>query len=590
MRKKIVASYILLIIILTATFALIMMNSVNSMMTLQFEERFVGEARVVKQLFIKSFEPPENDVVNFDYMIFANQVHQETNTRITIILENGTVVADTSQDPALMNNHLNREEVQAAIRQNDVSTAVRYSNTVKSDFMYVAIPVKIEDDFFVIRVSKQLTEIQALNMNIIKVALYSMIGAAIVALLMSIIISKKVTDPIDALTIAAEEIANGDFGKKIYLQADDQIGKLTQSFNKMSRNLEFSMKELIKRNIELEEILNSMINGIIAVDQNKNIILINKFCFEILELPKDFVVENESMYKIIRNDEIAHMVEQSMKDGLSQVKELSYVHNDKILRIYVNPIFTADKEIMGSIVVIQDITQIRKLEQMRSDFVSNVSHELKTPLTSIKGFVDTLKNGAIEKPETALRFLDIIDIESDRLYRLINDILLLSEIESMDREPEQSEFELRSVVEEVIDVLIQSADAKGLTIETEFQTRIQLNANRDRIKQMLINLVDNAIKYTEKGSIAINVSESLGWVKISVSDTGIGFDEIHKSRLFERFYRVDKGRSRNQGGTGLGLSIVKHIVLLYQGKISVESIPGKGTTFEVSLPNRKATI
>lgn len=587
MRKKIVASYILLIIILTATFALIMMNSVNNMMTLQLEERFISEARVVKSLFVKSYEQSGKDVNNFDYMTFAEQVHLQTQTRITIILEDGTVVADTSQDPALMNNHLNREEVQGAIRSNDVSTKVRYSNTVQSDFMYVAIPVTVGDSFWVIRVSKQLTEIDALNIKIINVALYSMIGAAVLALIMSVILSKRMTKPIDALTNAAEEIANGDFGKKIYIQASDQIGELAQSFNKMSRNLEYSVNELKKRNIELEAILNSMINGIIAVDQNKNIILINRFCFEILELPLNYVVENESMYKIIRNDEIAQMVEQSMKDGFSQVKELAYVHSDKILRIYVNPIFTSDKEIMGSIVVIQDITQIRKLEQMRSDFVSNVSHELKTPLTSIKGFVDTLKNGAIENPETALRFLDIIDIESDRLYRLINDILLLSEIESMDREPELTEFELRSVVEEVLDILAQSADAKGLAISTDFETRIQLNANRDRIKQMLINLVDNAIKYTEKGSVTIGASEAQGIVKITVSDTGIGFDEIHKNRLFERFYRVDKGRSRNQGGTGLGLSIVKHIVLLYQGKINVESTPGKGTTFEVQLPNIK---
>ena len=587
MRKKIVASYILLIVILTATFGLIMMNSVNNMMTLQLEERFISEAKIVKSLFVKSFEQSENDNSSFDYMTFANQVHMQTNTRITIILEDGTVVADTSQDPKLMNNHLNRDEVQDAIRKNDVTTKIRYSNTVGSDFMYVAIPVEIEDSFWVIRVSKRLTEIEALNIRIIKVALYSMIGAAIVALIMSVILSKRMTKPIDALTNAAEEIANGDFGKKIYIQASDQIGELAQSFNKMSRNLEYSVNELKKRNIELEAILNSMINGIIAVDQNKNIILINRFCFEILDLPLDYVVENESMYKIIRNDEIAQMVEQSMKDGLSQVKELAYVHSDKILRIYVNPIFTADKEIMGSIVVIQDITQIRKLEQMRSDFVSNVSHELKTPLTSIKGFVDTLKNGAIENPETALRFLDIIDIESDRLYRLINDILLLSEIESMDREPELTEFELRSVVEEVLDILSQSADAKGLTISTNFETRIQLNANRDRIKQMLINLVDNAIKYTEKGSVTIGAFEDQGLVKIIVSDTGIGFDDIHKSRLFERFYRVDKGRSRNQGGTGLGLSIVKHIVLLYQGKITVNSTPGKGTTFEVQLPNRR---
>ncbi|HSN67315.1 MAG TPA: ATP-binding protein, partial [Fusibacter sp.] len=213
------------------------------------------------------------------------------------------------------------------------------------------------------------------------------------------------------------------------------------------------------------------------------------------------------------------------------------------------------------------------------------SHELKTPLTSIRGFVDTLKSGAINQPEQALRFLDIIDIESDRLYRLINDILLLSEIESMNQEPEQTELDLGDIVTEVFNILQQKSDEKNLRLVAKAEGSFKLVANRDRIKQMFINLVDNAIKYTEQGEITIELQRQGEWTKCIVKDTGIGFSEIHKERLFERFYRADKGRSRNQGGTGLGLSIVKHIVLLYKGKISVESTPGKGSTFEILLPN-----
>lgn len=583
MRKKIVSSYFVIILVLTTTFALIMMNSTNTMMTLQLEDRFINECELVKKLFIKEYKL--QNTLDFNYMSFVNEIHKDIDTRITLIDEDGTVKADTHEDPLNMNNHLNRKEVIDAIRTDKVGTSVRYSNTVKADFLYVAIPVHIDGEMWVIRVSKQLVEIKELNQHILNVAVLSIISAAIFAMLMSIFVSKRITRPIDALTEIANEIADGDFGRKIYISANDQIGELAQSFNKMSHTLNLSMNELKQRNSELEAILNSMINGIIAVDQNKNIILINKFCFEILDLPQNYVVENESMYKIIRNEEIAQMVEISMNKGEPQMKELRYVHSDKTLRIFVNPIFTITREIIGSIVVIQDVTQIRKLEQMRSDFVSNVSHELKTPLTSIRGFVDTLKNGAVHQPDTAMRFLDIIDIESDRLYRLINDILLLSEIETMDREPEQTQVELTSVTEEVIDFLELKAHEKGLKLSAIYKEELFIKANRDRIKQMLINLIDNGIKYTEKGEVKVDIHTQGSWVVIRVTDTGIGFSEDHKERLFERFYRVDKGRSRNQGGTGLGLSIVKHIVLLYKGKIAVESTPGKGTTFEILLPN-----
>lgn len=580
MRIKISASYVFLILVLTIAFAFILSKGLNEMMTLQLEERFISEAKIVRQLFEETHAANED----FDYQTFAVKIHREIETRITVIAEDGSVLADTSESPERMNNHLNRQEVSEAIKTGGVAVSIRYSNTVNSDFLYVAVPTQLGEATYVIRVSKQLVELEALNRRIFTLSVYALLGAAMLAMALSLLVSKKITKPIDALTDAANQISEGEFGKKIYIKANDQIGQLADAFNKMSQNLDMSLSELKQRNSELEAILDSIINGIIAVDQNKNIILINRFCFDILELSSDYVAQNESMYKIIRNEEIVAMVNSAMDVGEAQTKELAYVHLDKVLRINVNPIYAADKEIIGGIIVIQDVTQIRKLEQMRSDFVSNVSHELKTPLTSIKGFVDTLKNGAIHNPEAAMRFLDIIDIESDRLYRLINDILLLSEIESMDRDADQGVVDLQSVVEEVLDMLEQKAVEKGLSLTSDFEKRMVVSANRDRIKQMFINLVDNAIKYTEKGVVSIKGTEIGDWVNIKVIDSGIGFDEVHKERLFERFYRVDKGRSRVQGGTGLGLSIVKHIVLLYKGKINVESTPGAGTVFDIVLP------
>lgn len=582
MRKKIVLSYVFLIVLMTLIFTWVINNSLVETLTFQLEERFVSEAILIGDLYV---EKRKNDAT-FDPERFTKDVQKEMHTRITLIDEKGNVLADTNESPANMNNHLNRKEVSEALKSNEKGVSIRYSNTVKSDYLYVAVPVHFEGETLIIRVSKAMTQIENINKKILNASLLITLGTAVFALFASVFFSKKIMDPIDDLTTAALKISSGDFGKKIYTTSKDQIGALTDAFNLMSTQLNVSMTELKQRNIELEAILNSIINGIIAVDHNKNIILINKFCFEILDLPPDYVAQSESMYKIVRNDEIAEMIEKSISEGVSQIKELPYVHLEKILRIYVNPIFTGTGTIIGSIVVLQDVTQIRKLEQMRSDFVSNVSHELKTPLTSIKGFVDTLKNGAMYKPETAARFLDIIDIESDRLYRLINDILLLSEIESMDKEPESTLIEINSVIDEVVSILQQKADQKHLSIEVNIDAVYHLTANRDRIKQMLINLLDNAIKYTEVGCVSITVTHREEWLKIRVSDTGVGFSEVHKERLFERFYRVDKGRSRSHGGTGLGLSIVKHIVLLYKGKITVESTPGKGTTFEIILPSK----
>ncbi len=232
-----------------------------------------------------------------------------------------------------------------------------------------------------------------------------------------------------------------------------------------------------------------------------------------------------------------------------------------------------------------DITNIKKLEQMRTEFVSNVSHELKTPLTSIRGFIDTLKDGAINDPAVADKFLEIIDIEAERLSRLINDILQLSEIESMKQDQNSEMFELKPLADEVISILQITAEERGVNLEASIDETIKMKADKDKIKHLLINIIENGIKYNkEKGSVILSAEQKESSVIISVRDTGIGIEKEYLDRVFERFYRVDKGRSSELGGTGLGLSIVKHIVNLYKGSINVKSEPGQGTEFIVKIP------
>ncbi|MEN8907786.1 MAG: ATP-binding protein [Clostridiales bacterium] len=364
---------------------------------------------------------------------------------------------------------------------------------------------------------------------------------------------------------------------------------MAESNNKKATKRKKTISELKSENIKVESIMNSMINGIIALDSNYSISLMNTKAYELFGINQSDKLIGKNIIEVIRNVQINKLIRKTIKDNVPQINEvfIGAPHNIT-LSVYTSPIKSnsKSKNNIGGIIFLHDITDIKKLEKIRSEFVSNVTHELKTPLTSIKGFIETLRNGAIENKSVANKFLEIIDIESERLYTLINDILQLSEIETIKSEIETTNCNLNTIVENVISVLAGTASKKKIKIiydSKEENTNILVN--KDRIKQMLINLVDNAIKYnSENGKIIISTKIDSGKVILSIKDTGIGIPVEHQNRIFERFYRVDKGRSRNAGGTGLGLSIVKHIINLYNGDIKVLSESNKGSEFIIQLP------
>jgi two-component system phosphate regulon sensor histidine kinase PhoR len=356
----------------------------------------------------------------------------------------------------------------------------------------------------------------------------------------------------------------------------------------MRNELDKTITQLGKKNVEMETIINSMIGGLIALDKDNRVMLINKTAIEMFDITNKKII-GENILLVIRNHVFNQFLRQyndSFEDEKQQMLDIQY--DDRYYKVYRSPIGekTEKAQVMGTLIIIQDVTNIKKLEQMRSDFVSNVTHELKTPLTSIKGFIDTLKNGAIHDEDVAERFLDIIDIEAERLTTLIEDILELSEIETMKQDVRIDDYDLHDIIEEAINVVFQSAAKKNIRIKHHVDPQIsKVRVNKDRLKQMLINLIDNGIKYNNPGGIVEITCEKIGkTVEFHIVDSGIGISNEHIPRLFERFYRVDKGRSRNQGGTGLGLSIVKHIVNLYNGELNVESEVGKGTEFIIRLP------
>jgi len=334
----------------------------------------------------------------------------------------------------------------------------------------------------------------------------------------------------------------------------------------------------------LELIVNSISNGIIAVDKNLKTILVNPFACSILDIPSDRKILGINFQEIFNDEGICNLLEKSIVEDCNFIEEVTIVENSKILSITINPI-RSDSESIGAVLFIQDITKMRNIEKRGQEFVSNVSHELKTPLTSIRGFIETLKNGAVDDHAVAYKFLDIIDIEAERLFFLLNDLLALSEIETMKQDANISSILVEEIINDSINVLQGQAKKKNISISFEIQPDLRINMSKHKLMQLAINLMDNAIKYSPDYSwIKIKAYKSEDSIIISFKDSGIGIPKQHQARIFERFYRVDKSRSRSLGGTGLGLSIVKHIVNIYNGTITLNSKIGKGSEFIVTFP------
>ncbi len=354
--------------------------------------------------------------------------------------------------------------------------------------------------------------------------------------------------------------------------------------NILERTDNSSVIDSLKTRIQkLELIINSLPDGLIAVNKSLQAIVVNPFAREIFSLHSANNI-NQDIRTLINDESICSLIEKTISEDCSFSEEFTLKKPAKILKINTNPI-KSDQDVLGAILFIEDITAMKNLEEIGSEFVSNVTHELKTPLTSIRGFIETLKHGAINDSQVAHKFLDIIDIEAERLFLLINDILALSEIETMKQDVDIANVPFESIVSDSLNILQGQAEKKNITINTEIEPNVRIQANKYRIMQLVLNLVDNSIKYSSEGSlITIKASRVGGDVVMSFKDTGIGIPSEHLSRIYERFYRVNKGRSRSLGGTGLGLSIVKHIVNLCNGNIKVYSELGKGTEFIVTLP------
>lgn len=416
--------------------------------------------------------------------------------------------------------------------------------------------------------------------KMIRVLMTAALLSGVMALFLSVRFSMRIVSPIKEMIRVTKEFSNGNFTELIQTRYPDELGELGEALNFMAARLEKSMQELDDRTTKMEAILRGMVDGVLAVDSVGRIMLVNPVAEKMFNISASDAT-GRHLIEVIRNYELNEFINASLRKGIVSFKELILLPGEQILRVHVSPIKTFSGKTFGIVAVIRDITELRRLEKVRSDFVANVSHELRTPLTSIKGFVETLLDGAYKDPNLARRFLNIIDFETGRLYRLINDLLDLSQLETNQIKLNIETVKLPALIEEIMMIFDARLEEKNLSFSTHLPDNLPgVKADPDWLRQVFINLVDNAVKYTSPGGrIWIEAEEKGNFIEIRVCDTGIGIPGQDISRIFERFYRVDKARSRQVGGTGLGLSIVKHIVKSLGGEIKVESKVGEGSKF-----------
>ena len=473
-----------------------------------------------------------------------------------------------------MENHADREEFIAA-KKYGFGESVRFSATLGEETIYYSTLLK---DGSVVRTSEIIDGRSLLKNTDIKYYTIALIISLLLGIIIAIKITNSIINPIKDLQFIASRIAHGDFHKRVKIMTNDELGSLGESFNHMADQLEENMKELINNQSRLTAILKSMGSGVVAVDKYHRVIMLNPYVKRIFKIEgEEDDIKGKKIESLIEDDRVI----KAIAEKADQIEIKIDKPLERHIRIRTSELLEGT-DAMGVVAVIEDITDYKRLENMRSEFVANVSHELKTPVTSIKGFAETLKY--VDDDETRNKFLDIIDEESERLTRLIQDILSLYDIERKEVKVEER-FEIKSVVDSVYILVENEAEKRNVKVNIDNNSNCILVGNKDRFKQMILNLVDNAVKYSgDNSTVWLRLFEKDDNLVIEVEDNGIGMSKEHLTRVFERFYRIDKARSRETGGTGLGLAIVKHIVNSFEGNITLRSEVGKGSKFTIIIP------
>lgn len=519
----------------------------------------------------------------------GKRLGDQSGTRVTIILPDGQVVGDSEEQPVVMDNHADRPEVRAALR-GETGVATRFSHTLQQEMMYVAVPVVANQEILgSVRTALPVATLADTLRQVLYPVMGSGLAIALIAALVSLWISRHFSRPLEEMKRGAQRFAGGDLEGRLPEYHSEEMGGLAHAMNRMAGQLDERIRTVVRQSNEQEAVLASMIDGVLAVDGKQKIIRINQAAAQLLDLDPEAVI-GRSIQEIIRKPDIQNFIVQALQSRSRIECDMNlFIHGqERWLQGHGTPLHDAEGQEIGALIVLHDMTRLQRLENIRRDFVANVSHELKTPITAIKGSVETLQHGAIEERENARRFLDIIARQSDRLNAIIEDLLALSRIEQEEEHAgiERAPTKVTILLQSAVQACQLQASEKQVSMEIVCADELEANLNAPLLEQAMVNLLDNAIKYSDlEGRVLISAADhSSGALVIQVRDWGCGISREHLPRLFERFYRVDKARSRNLGGTGLGLAIVKHIIQAHKGKIQVTSVVGGGSTFSISIP------
>ena len=577
-RSRLIYPLTIIILIVLVSLGVILAYLFKEFYYERMNDRVTKETEVVS-IFL--------DEINLsDSIVLQEKIDELANSlalRITVIDTVGQVMADSAADPGTMGNHLQRPEISDALHSG-AGHEIRYSETLNSELIYYAIPYTQQGEILAfVRLGMPIDEFRQMYHNIWIILVFSFFFAFLIILFFAFKITNQLASPIEDARKVANQLAEGNYSARTYEAKTRETGELNQSINVLAGNLERITKTYESQKERLETVIENMGSGLILIDEKGDITLVNRSCKDIFQENTDQWL-NKLYYKVIKHKEVIKLIQEILlkENRLRRHVSIDMEVERRHIDVHGAPIIGTDDELKGIVLVFLDITELKKLEQGRKDFVANVSHELKTPVTSIKGFTETLLDGAMNDEALRKQFLTIISVESERLESLINDLFELSRIEGAKFVLDWQLVDLEVLTKEVFLLLAEKAEMKKISLESKVKGKSLIHGDPHRLKQVLINIINNGINYTpEGGEVSVRIIEQVETVVLKVKDTGIGIRKKEIPRLFERFYRVDPARSRNSGGTGLGLAIVKHLVEAHKGKISVESEIGKGSLFQI---------
>jgi len=509
----------------------------------------------------------------------AKRLGQQIGARVTIINGDGVVLGDTDENPAAMENHGNRLEVIEAV-SSGVGRSIRYSTTLGCDMMYVAVPVTVNGDVVSIcRIALPLTEIDESLGHINRIVIAGAAIAGIIAIAVAIFISRATTGPVKELTQMAKRMAQGELDQKVRVSSKDEVAELAGAFNQMAAKVKEMVGLLTAERDKMFAILSSVADGILLFDSEGRVTMINQAASKILQLGDDKML-GHTFIEVVHDHELDDVLQRSLKTGEQQTGLVETQLGKQFLGVIATPL----RGQSGSVVLLQNLTELQRLQTVRRDFVANISHELRTPVASLKVLAETLQGEALDDVTAGREFVTKINIETDRLAQMVNELSELSRIESGKVHLNVQSIDIDEAAMRVVERLKAQADRGRLSLVMDIPANLpRALADKERVEQVLMNLLHNAIKFTPpQGTINVSARAEGDIVLVAVSDTGVGIPADDLPRIFERFFKADKARVG--GGTGLGLAISKHLVEAHGGKIWAESTEGKGSTFTFTLP------